>query len=613
MKPLMSRRRLLAGAVGMAGAVTLAACGEEQVAEETVAREAPAETPVPAQKVVTAEQPAAARVETAAPAEKVVTVEPAAPQAELSGDSIRHGSRVGSPRASHAVGLGAILPEAAEHQLCKVEPIGGDYWDALSIQAAAGSLAELVLWDGWLFNQWRGEGITVPINDTVDKMPGWDPDEYYWMPNIYTENGEAADHQWPPPTRLEGPQHGFSYQGWTAGFLYNITMVERLGLGAPTEDWTWNDLLENSMKARDPEADLYGIDAIDREKMWMPLCFSAGATLLRGEGDVDFTMFDDGGDEGFQFTWDLIHTHDVAPPPEVRKQLSGEFGTVFEAGKQAYWMSGRVYTVGFGVPRIQDRFEWSLGPVPKNPRTNYHGNIWGEQYHAVTNGAHARGTLEADSRAGPLPGYRRAAARGRGRPRPPANVEARVRHRQRHGAAAAGHGMAPEIRGPPRHAPLPGPSAVLGRVVARLGAAARQGHARRDQRPGGHARSQAPGRAESGQTDRGNAIPRLDLTASVTRPATGDDRRGLAAENPAAGLRHSMITRVVGHLPGSARRRAPPARAVAWEAVPGPSRPSVGACQEGNLCKTPPRPRSPGGSSPSPGGEADSGVFAGNR
>lgn len=399
MKPLMSRRRLLAGAVGVAGAVTLAACGEEQVAEKTVAAEAPVETPVPAEKVVTAEQPAAAMAEKTVPAEKAVTVEPAAPRAEL--EEIRFATdHVSGPRGRATQwGLEQFF-QKQPNIIVNVEPIGGDYWDALSIQAAAGSLAELVLWDGWLFNQWRGEGITVPINDTVNKMPGWDPDEYYWMPNIYTENGEAADHQWPPPTRLEGPQHGFSYQGWTAGFLYNITMVERLGLGAPTEDWTWNDLLENSMKARDPEADLYGIDAIDREKMWMPLCFSAGATLLRGEGDVDFTMFDDGGDEGFQFTWDLIHTHDVAPPPEVRKQLSGEFGTVFEAGKQAYWMSGRVYTVGFGVPRIQDRFEWSLGPVPKNPRTNYHGNIWGEQYHAVTNGAHARGTLEATAELG---------------------------------------------------------------------------------------------------------------------------------------------------------------------------------------------------------------------
>ena len=303
---MISRRRLLAAAVGAAGATVLAACGEGQVAEKTVTKAVPVETAAPVQKVVTAEKPAVTAQKTV-PVEKVVTVEAAAPQAEFV--EVRFATdHVSGPRGRATQWGMETFFQKNPNIIVKVEPIGGDYWDALSIQAASGSLAELVLWDGWLFNQWRGEGITIPINDTLDKMPGWDPDEFYWMPNIYTENGEVADHQWPPPSRLEGPQHGFNYQGWTAGFLYNITMVEEMGLGAPTEDWTWDDLLENSMRARDVEAGVYGIDAIDREKMWMPLCFSAGATLLRGEGDLTFTMFDDGGDEGFQFAWDLIHT-----------------------------------------------------------------------------------------------------------------------------------------------------------------------------------------------------------------------------------------------------------------------------------------------------------------
>ena len=431
MRPIISRRRLLAAAVGAAGATTLAACGEGQIVtkevpvEKIVVKEVPVEKlvtvektvvkEVPVEKLVTVEKPVVVEVEKVVErvvtvekpvvvevekiVERVVTVEAAAPRAERV--EVRFATdHVSGPRGRATQWGMEKFAQKNPNIDVKVEPIGGDYWDALSIQAAAGSLAELVLWDGWLFNQWRGAGITIPINDTLDKMPGWDPDEFYWMPNIYTENGEVADHQWPPPSKLEGPQHGFNYQGWTAGFLYNITMVEEMGLGAPTEDWTWDDLLENSMRARDVETDIYGIDAIDREKMWMPLCFSAGATLLRGEGDLTFTMFDDGGDEGFQFAWDLIHTDGVAPPPEVRKQLAGEFGTVFEAGKQAYWMSGRVYTAGFGVARIKDKFEWSLGPVPKNPRTNYHGNIWGEQYHAVTNAADRRGTLEATAELG---------------------------------------------------------------------------------------------------------------------------------------------------------------------------------------------------------------------
>jgi len=81
--PTMTRRRLLAGAVGAAGVTVLAACGETQVEEKAVPTAAPAQQAVAVEKVVTADTPAAARVQTAAPAEKVVTVEPAALRAEL--------------------------------------------------------------------------------------------------------------------------------------------------------------------------------------------------------------------------------------------------------------------------------------------------------------------------------------------------------------------------------------------------------------------------------------------------------------------------------------------------------------------------------------------------
>ena len=46
------------------------------------------------------------------------------------------------------------------------------------------------------------------------------------------------------------------------------------------------------------------------------------------------------------------------------------------------------------LAQIKDRFEWSLAPVPVNPATGRSATFWSCQFHAVTNGAEARGNVE---------------------------------------------------------------------------------------------------------------------------------------------------------------------------------------------------------------------------
>ena len=45
------------------------------------------------------------------------------------------------------------------------------------------------------------------------------------------------------------------------------------------------------------------------------------------------SQFDEGGDQGFKFGVDLIHEHGVSPATDAQRELAGEFGDAFTAGK----------------------------------------------------------------------------------------------------------------------------------------------------------------------------------------------------------------------------------------------------------------------------------------
>ena len=73
--------------------------------------------------------------------------------------------------------------------------------------------------------------------------------------------------------------------------------------------------------------------------------------------------------------------------------MAGEFGNAFASGKVWSWLGGRVYTSGFDVPRIKDRFRWSLGPMPIGP-IGEERHSWNDQPNLITNGAERLGNVE---------------------------------------------------------------------------------------------------------------------------------------------------------------------------------------------------------------------------
>ncbi len=373
----LTRREMLrvgsAGALGAAGVALLAACGEGEVVEVV--------------KVVTQVKQVEKIVEKEVPVtrEEIVTVEAPAPAAGPV--SVRFATDHTSGPRGNAMKWGMEQFSRQYPNIpVKIDVIGGDYFDSVNLQLAAGSMAEAILFEGNLFQAHYAAGFFPDITDLVGKL-GFSLDDYWVLPTGWLP-WEGALYQ------ANGRLHGLPFQGGMNGIVYNVDLFESNGVDQPAEDWTWDDALEASRALTDTDDDQYGIWAPTSDQFgWGPMVWSNGVEYWfneQGESQFDST----GAIEALTWAHGTMHTEGVAFTQEVQQRVAGEFGDPFSAGKVGIWPGGRVYSTGFGIPRIKDRFTWSVGPMYVSPKTGHTRHGWNDQPHIVTIAAERLGNLE---------------------------------------------------------------------------------------------------------------------------------------------------------------------------------------------------------------------------
>ena len=432
---MVTRRQMLrmggTAALGISGAVALAACGETQVVtkevpvdrvvvkeievekivtqqvekivtqevERVVRQEVPVEKVVEVQKVV--EVPVEKVVEKVVTrevekiVEKVVEVE-AMPQRVSAVIRMAHDHSSGPRGAAMSWALDKFAQQFP-HIAIKFEPQNHLYMESFGIQIAGGSQAQVALLDGGFVNQWLQPGGFTQINGALAKHPEWDPTRWYFSPDEYTVN--FTDTQ-PALTRqpIQGPQFGMPYQGGLYGLTMNFSMAEAKGIPQPVPG-SWDletDFIEAAKQATDPETGDWGHWMHSHPALeWGAWAFGlsdSGTRMYRNPEGTHFEAFEDGGDRGYRLAVATIHEHGVSFTPENHGQVAGEFGDAFSAGKVLIGFHGG--GVGSTIPRVGDRFKWGLIPNPEGPR----GSIpywFSNQPHMVTNSAETDGSTEA--------------------------------------------------------------------------------------------------------------------------------------------------------------------------------------------------------------------------
>ncbi|HXF62713.1 MAG TPA: sugar ABC transporter substrate-binding protein, partial [Caldilineaceae bacterium] len=226
----------------------------------------------------------------------------------------------------------------------------------LQTQVAGGTPPDVGIADYGRMIVYAKDGILLNITDWIerdsfplDKMFPGAVAQYRWAEGDFDSGGE------------EGSMYGLPSDAQSQIIAYNKTMFDEAGVPYPTDDWTWDDLVEMGKAITNPDENKWGMQVIS------PWIITKGNFLFSAGGanhtpDFRQSLVDSQESiEVWKWNWDLIYTHQIAPPPGAQAQTNP-------------FMSGQVAMVVDGVWWIADfanitDFEWDVALFPKHPNT----------------------------------------------------------------------------------------------------------------------------------------------------------------------------------------------------------------------------------------------------
>jgi multiple sugar transport system substrate-binding protein len=232
-----------------------------------------------------------------------------------------------------------------------------NYWDKIQTMVASGSPPDVGIADYGRVVSYAKNGTLLPISPyvesskfPVDKMIPAATSQYRWMDGDF-DSGNAS-----------GTYYGLPSDAQSQIMVYNKKMFDEAGVGYPTDDWTWDDVVEAAKKLTKADENKWGILAIPTYILFKGnFVWSAGGALHNPE--FTKSMLNDPGTlEAYKWNWDLIYTHKVAPPVNAMGSTNA-----FMTGNVAMYIEGDWWISDFAAG-IKD-FEWDVCLFPKHPKT----------------------------------------------------------------------------------------------------------------------------------------------------------------------------------------------------------------------------------------------------
>lgn len=233
---------------------------------------------------------------------------------------------------------------------------GASYWDKLQTQIAAGTPPDIGIADYGRLISYAKNGTLLDLTDLLatsdlpmDKYMPSALDQYRWA---------AGDFDSGNP---DGAYYGIPSDAQAQVFVYNKKMFDAAGVPYPTDDWTWDDMLDAAKKLTIPEKEQYGF-YIDPMLIWKGIWTkAAGGSVISPDYKKSMLTAPETS-EAITWLWDAIWKHKVAipPPPPNSNQP-------FLDRKVAMTIDGVWWLPDFNKGLEEGEYDVAL--LPKHPRT----------------------------------------------------------------------------------------------------------------------------------------------------------------------------------------------------------------------------------------------------
>ncbi|MCM8793790.1 MAG: sugar ABC transporter substrate-binding protein, partial [Candidatus Omnitrophica bacterium] len=243
-----------------------------------------------------------------------------------------------------------------EHPEIKIElehtPFAG-YVNKILTRIAGGAPPDVICVEANLFVSLWSKGIFLNLNPFLEK------DRDFSLRDFFPEVVKRFT--------VEGKVYGIPRD--TAPFAcvyYNKKIFAEKGIPYPTDDWTWQDLLEKAKALTEYDAEGRPIRYGFYGWAWQNFVYSQGGALVDNVEKPRRSLLDTPESiEGLKFYVDLIHKYKVSPAPNALMNLGMGVQMMFMTGRLAMFSSGIWETP---ILRKAKDFDWDVVMFPKGPK-----------------------------------------------------------------------------------------------------------------------------------------------------------------------------------------------------------------------------------------------------
>ena len=270
----------------------------------------------------------------------------------------------------------SIAPFEGQNSKIKLEMLAapGDTYEVFAANLAAGTLPDVQLFSGNLFEYWAEKGAFADIGPLLKKYK-WDKESVWWEPQYFEYKGKT---------------HGLPYQFTISTWLYNKSWFRQKGTAVPTDAWTTDDLLDAGKKLNQEADNKWAIQMQAVPAYAWVWLYANGADLTTYADSIRTAIDQPKALEAWDYAIGLIQRHRVASVPGGPSQTKNV--AAFQAGGYAMTVNNSAKSL---ATTIKDQFEWDVMPTPRWSGTKKRVTNWNHQGHIVMKQAEQRGHADA--------------------------------------------------------------------------------------------------------------------------------------------------------------------------------------------------------------------------